>query len=286
MTAKEPSDVPPGRSSPPDRAAVLASVRLRDSLPAPLGAIRLVLLTSSGSRSDAPEEAAIDGFLTKPVRQSRLYEEIQTVLASDRRAAGRGQRPALVEAALPPRRKAGPAVLVVDDTPLNQMVAARMLEKSGFDAHVAENGREALRDLSERSFAAVLMDCQMPELDGYETTREVRRLEQGGQRTPIIAMTANSMQGDRERCLAAGMDDYLTKPLRAHALKDALTHWISEPAAGSTLPGAALDTNGDPGAGGGGGELLDEALVAELEQLGGEVLSNAVRVYADQGTVK
>jgi len=249
-----------------------------------LGAMRLVLLTSSASRSDAPEEAAVDGFLTKPVRQSRLYEEIQTVLASDRRAAGRGQRPASVEAALPPRREAGPAVLVVEDTPVNQMVAARMLEKCGFDAHVAENGREAVRDLSERSFAAVLMDCQMPELDGYETTREVRRLEQGGQRTPIIAMTANSMQGDRERCLAAGMDDYLTKPLRAHALKDALTHWISEPAAGSTPSGAELDTNGDPGAGGGGGELLDEALVAELEQLGGEVLSNAVRVYADQAT--
>lgn len=249
-----------------------------------LRAMRLVLLTSSGSRSVVPEEAAVDGFLTKPVRQSQLYEEIQTVLAGDRRAAGRGQRPALVEAALPPRREARPAVLVAEDTPVNQMVAALMLEKCGFDAHVAENGREALRELSERSFAAVLMDCQMPELDGYETTREVRRLEQGGQRTPIIAMTANSMQGDRERCLAAGMDDYLTKPLRAHALKDALTHWITKPAVGSTPSGAELDTNGNPGAGGGGGELLDETLVAELEQLGGEVLSNAVRVYADQAT--
>jgi PAS domain S-box-containing protein len=237
---------------------------------------RLVALSSSGGRSGAPEEATVDGVLVKPVRQSRLYEEIQAVLAGARPVAARA---VAGEAAAAPRRAAIAAVLVVEDTPINQAVAAHMLERCGFDAQVAENGRRALEALSKRTFAAVLMDCQMPELDGYETTREIRRLERDGPRLPIIAMTANAMQGERERCLAAGMDDYLTKPLRQRALKDTLSRWVAgPPATASARPGPAngarRGARADP-------QVLDEAIVLELEALDGDVLADLVALYFD-----
>ena len=197
--------------------AVRAEPALRDT--------RVVLLASIGLRSDARQGAAADRILTKPVRPSRLFDEIQTVVLGDRALSHTVGGPASVPGAH--ARGAGPAVLVVEDTPVNQVVATRMLEKSGFQPRVVENGREALEAMSEHSYAAVLMDCQMPVLDGYATTREVRRREGGGRRVPIIAMTANSMQGERERCIAAGMDDYLAKPLRNPLLEEVLTRWTS-----------------------------------------------------------
>jgi CheY-like chemotaxis protein len=106
-------------------------------------------------------------------------------------------------------------------------VAELMLARCGYRSDLAEDGREALKAVARKSYAAILMDCQMPELDGYAATREIRRLEAGGRRTPIIAMTASSMEGERARCLEAGMDDYLTKPLRNRILKDALDRWTS-----------------------------------------------------------
>jgi two-component system sensor histidine kinase/response regulator len=243
-----------------------------------LGGVRLVLLSSSGGRSGAPEEAVLDGVLVKPVRQSRLYEEIQAVIAGGRRVPPRAR----AEPADGPRRGAVPAVLVVEDTLINQAVAAHMLERCGFEAQVAENGRRALEALSKRTYAAVLMDCQMPELDGYETTREIRRLEQGEQRMPIIAMTANAMQGERERCLAAGMDDYLTKPLRQRTLKDTLARWVAEAPALSNDPERAGPANGVRRGDGGDLPLLDDAVIADLEHLDGDVLAGLVALYFDE----
>jgi CheY-like chemotaxis protein len=118
-----------------------------------------------------------------------------------------------------------PTVLVAEDTLADQVVAARMLERCGYRAQIAENGLDALDALSQGTFAAVLMDSQMPALNGYETAQEIRRRESGGPRMPIIGMTASSMQGERERCLAAGMDDHLAKPLRQQLLEAALTRW-------------------------------------------------------------
>jgi signal transduction histidine kinase/CheY-like chemotaxis protein len=118
-------------------------------------------------------------------------------------------------------------ILVVEDSPVNRLVTARVLERCGFRAHVVNDGREALDALSMQSYDAVLMDCQMPELDGYEATRELRRREGDGRRTPVIAMTAHAMTGDRERCLAAGMDDYIAKPVRSQALVAILARWIA-----------------------------------------------------------
>ena len=119
------------------------------------------------------------------------------------------------------------AILVVEDNPVNQLVARRTLERLGHEVAVASSGEEALAVLSSSSFDLVLMDCQMPGMDGYETTRHVRDLEATGKlkRTPIVALTANAMNEDRGRCLAVGMDDYLSKPLDLTALKAALQRW-------------------------------------------------------------
>jgi len=118
-----------------------------------------------------------------------------------------------------------PLILVAEDNPLNREIAIRVLGRCGYRAEAVCDGREALDALASGRYAAVLMDCQMPDLDGYQATRELRTRENGGRRTPVIALTAHAMDGDRERCLEAGMDDYITKPIRAEALSDVLTRW-------------------------------------------------------------
>jgi PAS domain S-box-containing protein len=130
-----------------------------------------------------------------------------------------------------PRWSSPPTVLVVEDGPVNQVVALRTLERCGCRGEIARDGEEALAKLAAQPFDAVLMDCQMPGMDGYEATRELRRREDGGRRTPVIAMTAHAMRGDRDSCLEAGMDDYLTKPLRHRDLLDALARWLPASAA-------------------------------------------------------
>jgi signal transduction histidine kinase/ActR/RegA family two-component response regulator len=117
-------------------------------------------------------------------------------------------------------------VLVVEDSPVNRLVAVHVLERLGYRVHVVNDGREALEALSTQRYDAVLMDCQMPDIDGYEATRELRRREDGSRHTPVIAMTAHAMTGDRERCLEAGMDDYITKPVRSQILGEVLSRWI------------------------------------------------------------
>ena len=253
--------------------AIRAKPALRD--------MRLVMLTSLGPRSEAPEEVTLDGFLSKPVRQSGLYEEIQAVMADDRAVSELRQRRSPSEGGRPPDG-AAPLILVAEDNPVNQTVAIRMLERCGYQTKVVNDGRAALEALSERSYAAVLMDVHMPRLDGYEATREIRRREQGARRTPIIAMTASSMQGDRDRCLAAGMDAYLSKPVRARALKDTLRQWVSKPTEDPEVPDEAVPANGGKHAAGDGRGLLDEAVVAELESLGGDELSDLLALYGEQ----
>jgi CheY-like chemotaxis protein len=117
-------------------------------------------------------------------------------------------------------------VLVADDNAVNQRVAVRMLERFGLRADVAGNGLEALQMLRTLPYDAVFMDCQMPEMDGYDATHEIRRSEKPGQRIPIIAMTAEARAGARERCLSAGMDDYISKPVRSEDLLRAVEKWL------------------------------------------------------------
>ena len=116
-------------------------------------------------------------------------------------------------------------VLVVEDNIVNQKVAMKMLEKLGSHADVAANGLEAVKMVGQFSYDLVFMDCQMPEMDGYEATAEIRRTEGTSRHTPIIAMTAHAMQGDRERCLEAGMDDYISKPVKKEVIFEMTRKW-------------------------------------------------------------
>jgi CheY-like chemotaxis protein len=117
-------------------------------------------------------------------------------------------------------------VLLVEDTPINQKVATRQLEKLGCRVDAASTGTHAIVLLQKASYDLVLMDCQMPEMDGYTATRVIRGLEEGKRHTPIIAMTASATEADRDRCLAAGMDDYVTKPVREAELALLLEKWV------------------------------------------------------------
>jgi two-component system sensor histidine kinase/response regulator len=187
---------------------------------------RLILLTSSGQSSASDPSIGLDVVLGKPIRQSRLLDAIATTMGGEPTA-----RPVDTAAGVPPVATTGGEgrrVLVAEDQPVNAMLIERMLEKRGHSPVRAANGREALQRLAAEPFDLVLMDCQMPVMDGYQATRAIRRREavDGGRHLTVVAMTANAMPGDRERCLAAGMDDYLPKPITADALEAILARWI------------------------------------------------------------
>jgi CheY-like chemotaxis protein len=122
-------------------------------------------------------------------------------------------------------------LLLVEDNPVNQRVAQAVLGKLGYQSELAVNGAEAVTAAAARSYDLILMDCQMPVMDGFEATRRIREAQAGARRVPILAMTANAMQGDRERCLQVGMDDYLPKPVTLDALRVALQRWLPPVAA-------------------------------------------------------
>jgi CheY-like chemotaxis protein/HPt (histidine-containing phosphotransfer) domain-containing protein len=193
--------------------------------------MRLVMLTSVDRQEDpeALRETGVDAYLTKPVKQTQLFDCLSMVMSSDveTREIKSGlmalPEPSHGASAIPPENL---RILVAEDNPVNQKVALYQLQKLGYLAEVVENGREALAALAKSRYDVVLMDCQMPELDGYETTRDLRAIEKGGtRRTWIIAMTANSLEGDRQKCLDAGMDDYVSKPVKPEHLQAALSRF-------------------------------------------------------------
>jgi len=190
---------------------------IRSQLPAPGGP--LLMLVSSPRERASGRAAGADGFVTKPVGRARLRAGMARALNLE------GSEELDAEPTEPfddGREHDGSLVLLAEDNEVNRTVAARMLEKRGFRVNVAVDGREALWMCRRRRYEAVFMDCQMPELDGYAATVELRRREGTERRVPIIAMTASTMDGDRERCLAAGMDDYIPKPIEAEALDNAI----------------------------------------------------------------
>jgi CheY-like chemotaxis protein len=191
-----------------------------------LAMVRLIMLGVLGQRNHehTAQCAGIAAYVTKPVRQSHLYDSIVTVLA-----ASSAPQPATL---LPPPTVAkAPAatrlrVLLAEDNIVNQRVAVRLLERLGCRVDAVANGREAVAALARIAYALVFMDCQMPEMDGYDATAAIRAREHlTGSHIPIIAMTANAMPGDRERCLQAGMDDYVSKPVNAERLLEVLQKW-------------------------------------------------------------
>jgi len=202
-----------------DGAAVAKEIRADPTLKDMV----VILLTSAG-HSEHPVPG-IDVELVKPVRPSLLFDVLHSLLASKPEHAN---RKVMDESAIPPNQAAHrwARLLVVEDNVANLKVAVRMVEKLGYRADVAANGIEAVRVLSELHYDAVLMDCHMPEMDGFDATREIRKNEPAGRHTPVIAMTASALSGDRERCLAAGMDDYISKPIKMHVVAAVLERWL------------------------------------------------------------
>jgi signal transduction histidine kinase/CheY-like chemotaxis protein/HPt (histidine-containing phosphotransfer) domain-containing protein len=203
-----------------------------------LASTSLILLSSTAVPGQAKqaEAAGFAAFLTKPVRQSSLYDCLATVLAvpaaAPRRASGSFRRVSgpvrlITQHQLAEARAAQRArILLAEDNEINQQVAVGMLEALGHRVDVVSDGTEAVAAVASTDYDLVMMDCQMPGMDGFEATAAIRRMAPPEKRVAIVAMTANAMQGDRERCLAAGMDDYLSKPVNRERLQEVIERWL------------------------------------------------------------
>jgi len=206
---------------------------------------RLIILSSVALTAEERAEADVSCYLAKPVRQSDLFNGIATAMGSARTmpqafaeagsTAGTSETRGL---------RLDGSILLAEDNPVNQEVAAAMLESLGMTFRLASNGAAALDYLSRYPFDLILMDCQMPEMDGFEATDEIRRRQREGalpRRLPVVALTANAVEGDRERCLAAGMDDYLSKPFSRDQLAAMLMHWLPAEVTGRFTAAASGD---------------------------------------------
>ncbi|RJG25865.1 response regulator [Massilia cavernae] len=236
----------------------------------------LVMLTSLGQRGDMErlKEIGFAAYLVKPARQSELLATLVSAWNDrvPRRAGGVTRRAAAEDRAMhgdsvADRPQFAAHVLLAEDHATNQIVAAMMLRNLGCRVDIAANGRETLDMMEASSYDLVFMDCEMPEMDGFEATSAIRARTDIKAQVPIIAVTAQSMQGDRERCVQAGMDDYITKPVQQEAFAAALARWLrgdSEPAAGGAgqTAGAAAGTTHPVAA-----AALDAEVVARLRDL-------------------
>ncbi len=196
-----------------------------------LRSTRLVMLTSAGAVSAFSDGVEVERLLTKPVRRSALLEALAETLSDEEPEATEAASPEPVEPAVRGR------VLVAEDNPVNQLVIETLLRRRGFIVDIANDGLQAVERLDPERHDAIFMDCQMPNLDGYEATARIRANEPEGRHVPIVAMTAHAFAGDRERCLRAGMDDYLSKPLRSEDLDPVLERWLAAPSNGALEAG-------------------------------------------------
>ncbi len=271
---------------------VARAIRAQEGIPQP----RLVILTSMGFSPDPEEELrlGIRFRLTKPVRK----RELQIALLGALDESVRTDEPPMPEpsGALAPRVEG--RILVAEDNPVNQEVAIAVLQALGCEVHAVEDGQGALDRLESGSFDLVLMDCQMPTMDGFEATRKIREREatsgpagKDGKRLPIIALTAHAMQGDRQQCLAAGMDDYLTKPYTKDEMRGLLSKWLeTSPAAPASPEPVAVEESVAPASqeiAGGPPPSLDPAALQNLAaqaQNGTDLLSRIVATYVSSST--
>ena len=219
---------------------------------------RLVMMTSLGQRGDARrlEAAGFAVYLPKPVRQSELFDGLVAALAAG--LPVREPQSVVTRHSVREMRRAGVRLLLAEDNITNQQVAVGILRKLGLHADAVANGREALEALQTIPYDLVLMDVQMPEMDGLQAARAIRdpRTPVLDHQVPIVAMTAHAMQGDREQCLEAGMNDYVSKPVNPQALAEAVERWLprsprlaragAPPAAPQTGPGPAEPPGTDP----------------------------------------
>jgi CheY-like chemotaxis protein len=199
-----------------DGLALAGQVRgLRPDLP-------LVLFSSLGRREAGDTLGLFNAYLSKPLRQSQLFDTLAGLLALEHDApqAAQGRRRTALDADLARRHPL--RILLAEDNVVNQKLAVRLLQQMGYRADLAGNGIEAIECIARQRYDVVLMDVQMPEMDGLEASRRINERWPNGGRPRIVAMTANAMQGDREECIDAGMDDYITKPIRVEVLVEAL----------------------------------------------------------------
>ena len=211
-------------STMPDMDGFQLVERIRES--ADFGTVAVIMATSAGQRGDAARcrSLGIAAYLTKPVRGVELKAVIRATVG---RAPGDIQaRPLLTRHSQRERRRSL-HILLAEDNPVNQKLAVRLLEKEGHTVVVADNGRRALEALEAADIDLVILDVQMPEMDGYEAAASIRKAEKTTlKHVPILAMTAHAMKGDREKCLAAGMDGYLSKPIRLDDLRQAIEELV------------------------------------------------------------
>jgi CheY-like chemotaxis protein/HPt (histidine-containing phosphotransfer) domain-containing protein len=256
----------------------------------PDASLAILLLTSAGRRGDAARcrDLGITGYITKPVNQSDLLDALMTVLDPGRDQATAdqgGARPALVTRHSLREDRRRLRVLLAEDNAVNRRVAAGLLEKRGYEVLIATNGREALEILERETVDAVLMDLQMPVMGGFEATRVIREREVArDRRTPIIAMTAHAMKGDRERCLEAGMDDYVSKPVKPSDLVAALERAV--PRAGTAgaarePDGAAGNVSDPPAAAGSTSSVFDRDQLLERLEGDGALLDEIIALYRE-----
>jgi two-component system, sensor histidine kinase and response regulator len=240
---------------------------------ADIAKVRLVMLSRRQVDMRNARDAVIDACLAKPVRQSVLYECLVNVMAGLPQEAVAAPAVDEPENALPARMRGN--LLLVEDNLINQQVALGMLQSQGYSVTVASNGREALDAHAQDAFDLILMDCHMPEMDGFEATREIRRRELSsiGKRVPVIAVTANAMAQDREECLNAGMDDHLSKPFSMLTMQDMLDRWM--PQAASTQSEAAEPAARAPAKA---AEVLDRQVLDQLNKVP-ELLARVISLY-------
>lgn len=209
----------------PGLGGIQLAEAILDNQAGPPPSLILTIPYSQRRWSNESPMQGIRGLLAKPVRRQALLEILGDGAAAG--AAAPRSESAATDELPPPALSLAPSVLIVEDNLVNQRVAVRLVEKMGLRASVVQNGLEAIQAVQRENYDLVLMDCQMPEVDGFSATEEIRRMEGGGSRVPIIAMTANAMRGDREKCLASGMDDYISKPVGFEDLRVLVTRWLA-----------------------------------------------------------
>jgi len=234
------------------------------------------MLTRRQADMKSARDAGFDACLAKPVRQTVLYECLVNVMAGQPHEAVAVQ--AAPEPTNVPATGARGKVLLVEDNLINQQVALGILQIQGYGVTVVNNGREALDAYAQDPFDLILMDCHMPEMDGFEATREIREREKAsGTRVPIVALTANAMAQDREACLSAGMDDHLAKPFSIFTLQNMLDRWMPR---ASTQPAAAEPAARTPAKGAG---VLERQVLDELSKVRTngkpELLGRVINLY-------
>ncbi|MBI4826170.1 MAG: response regulator [Nitrospirae bacterium] len=188
----------------------------------------IIILTSLGSRGDVADIRNIgcSGYLIKPVKESLLLETIIAVLSGKERDKSAHRHKIVTSHTLRDTKYQSVNILLAEDNPVNQKVAQKILTKAGYQVDIVDNGRLALEALDKKKYDIVLMDIQMPEMDGIKATNEIRLREKHGMHTTIIAMTAHALKGDFERCIEAGMDDYLSKPIEPQEMLDKISKWV------------------------------------------------------------